>query len=79
MGAKYSALIDRVENSVEEITKQAAASPTSSMAKSLKKITTNEKLWKQRPALISNANAGKRRLMDPGTENNSRRLAKALL
>ena len=79
MGAKYSALIDRVENSVEEITKQAAASPTSSMAKSLKKITTNEKLWKQRPALISNANAGKRRLMDPSTENNSRQLAKALL
>jgi superfamily II DNA/RNA helicase len=76
---KAASFISRVENSVEEITKQSAAPSLSALAKNLKKTPGGERLWRQRPALIGNANAGKRRLMDPGTENNSRRLAKDLL
>lgn len=76
--SKAAALLSRVQNSVEEITKQSAGLSSSSFVKNLKKITTDEKLWKKRPALVGKASLGRKRLMDPGTENSSRKLYKAL-
>jgi len=76
---KTAGLIDRVKNSVDEITKQAGEPSEADPKKTDDKVTADDKLWKQRPALIGKATAGRRRLMDPGTENNSRKLYKALL
>lgn len=77
--AKAASLIQRLENSVDEITKEASKLTGSAMSKSLKSMDAGDKLWKQRPALIGKKNIGRKRLMDPGTENSSRRLSKALL
>lgn len=76
---KVASFLCRVENSVDEITKEATKLTGSAVAKSLETMDHNEKLWKQRPALINKKNLGRKRLMDPGTENSSRRLSKALL
>lgn len=78
-GSKSASVLNRVQNSVEEITKEAEKPSGTAIAKNLKKNTTDERMWKKRPALIGKKNLGRKRLMDPGTENSSRKLYKALL
>jgi len=74
-----TSIFERVKNSVEEITKVAQMPSGTATAKNIKNTTTDERLWKRRPALIGKKNLGRKRLMDPSTENSSRKLYKDLL
>lgn len=76
---KETEITEKISANVVEPTKTSAKFTNTEMAKNIKNTTTDERLWKRRPALIGKKNLGRKRLMDPSTENSSRKLYKDLL